>query len=53
MKVTRRDVPVDCPDCKKGVLVRIDLSRLEEGLGHEGYRCDKCGYRIKRVPEAS
>jgi len=36
-----------CP----GVMFRRDLSRIEEGLGHEGYMCDKCGRRVKYVPK--
>lgn len=43
-------VTVGCPKCKKGVLFRVTLSRLEEGLGHEGFRCDPCGYAVKYVP---
>ena len=34
-----------------GVMFRLTLSRLEEGLGHEGFQCDKCGERVKYVPE--
>jgi hypothetical protein len=37
------------PRCR-GVMGRITLSRLEEGLGHEGFECDKCGRRVKYVP---
>lgn len=46
-----------CPKCKGppfrqgGVMFRVDLSRLEEGLGHEAWRCDKCGYVVKYVPK--
>jgi hypothetical protein len=36
-----------------GVMFRLTLSRLEEGLGHEGFECDKCGRRVKYVPEQS
>jgi hypothetical protein len=48
---------VACPACAKatpqrrGVLFRVDLSRLEEGLGHEGFQCDKCGHTVKYVPK--
>jgi len=28
----------------------LAISRLEHGLGHEAYRCEKCGERIKYVP---
>lgn len=46
------EVPVGCPKAKcKGVLFRVELSRLEEGLGHEGFRCETCGHTVKRVPE--
>jgi len=38
------------PRCM-GVMFRITISRLEEGLGHEGFECDKCGRRVKYVPE--
>ncbi len=38
------------PMCR-GVMFRLTLSRLEEGLGHEGFACDKCGRRVKYVPE--
>lgn len=34
----------------RGIYMRVTLSRLEEGLGHAGYACDKCGHRIKYVP---
>lgn len=34
----------------RGVLMRQTLSRIEEGLGHEGFACDACGRRIKYVP---
>jgi hypothetical protein len=37
------------PKCM-GVMFRLTLSRLEEGLGHEGFQCDKCGRRVKYVP---
>lgn len=52
--VVKRPVEnVNCPACTKterGVLFRVDLSRLEEGLGHEGFECDRCRYRVKYVP---
>lgn len=55
------EVPIACPkECfrrpahldadPRGVMVRVDLSRLEEGLGHAGYRCSRCGHTIKRIP---
>lgn len=34
----------------KGTLWRLSLSRLEEGLGHEGFCCEKCGRTVKYVP---
>lgn len=34
----------------RGTLLRVTLSRLEEGLGHEGFMCDMCGRRVKYVP---
>jgi hypothetical protein len=54
--VTHKPVGVGCPACHKakrlhGVMFRLTLSRLEEGLGHEGFECDKCGERIKYVPK--
>ena len=54
--IVRKPVGVGCPACAKakrlhGVMFRLTLSRLEEGLGHEGFQCDKCGERIKYVPE--
>lgn len=33
-----------------GVMNRITLSRLEEGLGHEGFECTECHRRVKYVP---
>ena len=33
-----------------GVMGRIDLSRLEEGLHHEGFECAACHRRVKYVP---
>jgi hypothetical protein len=48
--IVRKPLGVGCPKCKKGVLFRVTLSRLEEGLGHEGFRCDPCGYAVKYVP---
>jgi len=35
-------------DCG-GVMNRITLSRLEEGLGHEGFECTTCHRRVKYV----
>lgn len=35
----------------RGVLARITLSRLEEGLLHEGYQCTDCHRRVKYVPK--
>lgn len=34
-----------------GVLMRQTLSRLEEGLGHEGFKCESCGRMVKYVPQ--
>lgn len=50
-EITRKPVSIACPACEKGVLFRVDLSRLEEGLQHQGYRCDRCGYAVKYVPK--
>lgn len=36
-----------------GVMMRKDLSRLEEGLGHEGFECNVCHRRVKYVPKES
>ena len=36
-----------CP----GVMFRLNLSRIEEGLGQEGFMCDKCGRRVKYIPK--
>lgn len=36
----------------RGLMWRVDLSRLEEALGHEGYECDSCGVRIKTIPDS-
>lgn len=50
--VTRRPI-VECPVPRcSGVLWRVPLSRLEEGLHHEGFRCDKCEHAVKYVPPA-
>ncbi len=46
--------PVETVRCGAGcagVLMRVGLSRLEEGLGHEGFECDVCRRRVKYVPE--
>jgi hypothetical protein len=40
-----------CPDKCDGLLMRYTLSRLEEGLGHEGFECDRCRKRLKYVPQ--
>jgi len=37
------------PECR-GVMLRKDLSLLEEDLGHEGFECDVCHRRVKYVP---
>jgi hypothetical protein len=34
-----------------GVLLRITLSRIEEGLGQEGFLCDTCGRKVKYIPK--
>lgn len=47
---TLKNCPVACA-CKRGVYFRVSLSRLEEGLGHVGYRCDACGDRVKVIPD--
>lgn len=53
--VTHKPVEVGCPVCAKnkkyGVMYRLTLSRLEEGLGHEGFECGSCGHRLKYVPK--
>lgn len=36
----------------RGVMGRITLSRLEEGLGHEGFECTSCHRRVKYVGAA-
>ncbi len=33
-----------------GTMLRLTLSRIEEGLGHEGFECTKCHRRVKYVP---
>lgn len=51
-EITRKPVAsIRCGACRRGTLWAVQLSRLEEGLGHEGYACDKCGHRIKYVPK--
>lgn len=50
-EITHKPVPVNCPKRCRGVMFAQHLSRLEEGLGHEGYKCDKCGYAVKYVPK--
>lgn len=53
--ITRKPVELACPACAKnkkyGVMARVTLSRLEEGLGHEGFECYSCHYRLKYVPK--
>jgi hypothetical protein len=55
--IVRKPVSVSCAACIKykrrppGVMFRLTLSRLEEGLGHEGFECDKCGERVKYMPQ--
>lgn len=39
------------PDTCRGAMSRITLSRLEEGLGHEGFECSDCRRRVKYVPK--
>lgn len=52
--MTITDKPVTKVTCNsrgcKGTLWRITLSRLEERLGHEGFKCAKCMRRVKYVP---
>lgn len=57
MIVVRKPVGVTCSACVKAgrprsasVMLRISLSRLEEGLGHEGFECNVCHTRVKYVP---
>lgn len=45
--------PVEGGGMCQGVMSRIALSRLEEGLGHEGFECDKCHRRVKYIGGAS
>lgn len=59
-KIVNKPVGVACPACAmgknepgKGVMFRIPLSRIEEGMGHEGFECDKCGERRKYVPPST
>lgn len=33
-----------------GTMLRFTLSRIEEGLGHEGFECTRCHRRVKYVP---
>jgi hypothetical protein len=44
-----------CRECakskRKAVCVRVDQSRLEEGLGHATYECERCHVRYKIRPE--
>jgi hypothetical protein len=32
-----------------GTCFKVDVSRLEEGMGHEKFRCDKCGQSWKLI----
>lgn len=51
-KITNKPIVyVACGLPCRGVLMRQTLSRLEEGLGHEGFKCDKCNRRVKYVPK--
>jgi hypothetical protein len=51
MTIQRRPVEVTCGVAKcRGVMTRINLSRLEEGLLHEGFECASCHRRVKYVP---
>lgn len=53
-EITRK--PIERVGCGKnkcrGVLMRQTLSRIEEGLGHEGFQCDTCHRRVKYVPRS-
>lgn len=51
--IVRKPVGVACGGKCRGVLFRVTLSRLEEGLGHEGFECDTCHRRVKYVGGAS
>jgi len=57
--ITRKPVEkAGCPKCRRptgtaGVLCRVTLSRLEEGLGHEGFKCNACDYALKYVPRSN
>jgi hypothetical protein len=33
-----------------GLPMRVDVSRLEEAMGHEVHQCDVCGQRFKYIP---
>lgn len=37
----------------QGLMARVTLSRLEEGLGHEGFVCTSCKRRVKYVARAT
>lgn len=37
------------PKCD-GVMFPVAVSRLEAGLGHQTYQCDRCGRQVKHVP---
>lgn len=53
MKVYKKPIGLACVKGKahcRGFMSRINLSRLEEGLGHEGFQCTECGAKAKYVP---
>lgn len=53
MKAFSKPIAIKCKQCRRGVMVRIHLSRIEEGLGHEGFQCDVCGEKAKYVPKGA
>lgn len=52
MIAQNKPVGINCGKSKcDGTMLRINLSRIEEGLGHEGFECSKCHRRAKFVPK--
>lgn len=49
-KIVKKHPSPGC-SCKRGAYFRVDLSRMEDGLGHVGYQCDACGDLVKVVTE--
>ena len=41
-----------CRICKvRAFCYPVPVSRLEEGLGHEKFRCERCGSLFKLIPD--